>query len=186
MGFSKLVQVMIKNAGFLPIAFIVIIFAACSPKPHREAYWLDKTIEKINDSMFAKERQWSKLMAYAVSSGNYSQLKPVRKELAAQIETGLKKVNELQDIDGSDTYKACELELLKNEKKMVASDFTPFEKLNVNTAMGKVSKLIDKIKEDGVLEKQLADKMQDLKGNFEERIGFKFVKQKQADTTNNN
>ena len=159
------------------LLLIVALFGvfSCKTKSHRDALRLNNKICQINDTLFCKQTQWSKLMAYAVSSGDYTKLKPARKQLDSFLDTSMVAVSNLKDVAGSENYRFAETELLNFDKKMLKDDFIPFEKFKINTPMTKISIYIQKIKEDRQTEQTFITKLKELQNAYQEKNGCKFV-----------
>ena len=154
---------------------LIVVMAACVHKDtHSAARELDRNVSAINDSMFVLEKQWSKTMAYAISSGNYSKLKPSRTKFEIFLKYASQTVSALQDTDGSQAYKAAELELISCESDNAKKTFPAFEKLRVNTPMIEVTTCLDNLKYASNIEKNKIDLMKTARSAYQEKNGFLF------------
>ncbi len=170
------------------IPIFALLCVGCSePNPHAAARTLDEVVTTVNDSLFRVQKQWSKAMAYAVSSGNYSRLKPARLRFERCLDHAARTIKPLENVAGSDEMLTSEMELLTIEKKTVLPAFQPFEKLRVNTPMIEVTLCLDRLKEAGVIEKNALSKFKASQARYEERNGFLFseraLKKIKGDTT---
>ena len=104
---------------------------------------------------------------------NFAELEPERKKLQNYIDTNLNILNAMQDVAGSESYRAAVIHFFEVEKKLVAETFAPFEKLNKKSSKEETDKLWNRLS--GEATKQEADcfsKIKDLQKEYAERNDF--------------
>ena len=159
------------------VYFIVIaVLAGCVPSAeHVRAKRLFYTIRRVNDSVFSREAEWSKLMAYAVSTGNYADLRPARIAMENTLDSGFDRISKLPDGGGSETFHQAELALLRLQKEIIREHMMQFEKLHYNTPMTTVSESVAQLKAIAAREKILTDKLEEARDSFAEENALKFA-----------
>ncbi len=164
-----------KHIG--PLLVLVLLFGlvSCKSKAHREARLLSRTLDTANDTLFNAEQQWSKQMAYAVSSGDYTKIKPFRTRLHNLIDAAIASTGGLAPLAGAEDLLAAEKTLLSLEKKISEQDMPVFETFRLNTPMGKVSAAVEKLNKDGKDEQAAVALLKKLRDDFAAKNGFKFA-----------
>jgi hypothetical protein len=167
-----------KHMGPLLVVLLLFGLYACKSKTHRQARALSRLMDSANDTLFDAEQQWSKQMAYAVSSGDYSKIKPFRTRLHGNIDAAAATADSLASAAGAvgavDLLDA-EKNLLLLERKICEQDMPVFETFRFNTPMAKVSAAVEKLNKDGKDEQAALAQLNKLRDDFAAKNGFKFA-----------
>jgi hypothetical protein len=169
---------MARLGVFLTVLGLMLLSGSCGHRNgHQAARNTDRRFCAINEGKTEAQHKWDKELAYAISSGNYTSLRQARMNYAQTIADAIREVNEIPDTLDVQYLKAAELALLEFEKMNISQSLQPFEKMKANTPMKELSVLVDKLRQSGMQEKLLTEKVNVARDKFCERNEIHFSTQ---------
>ena len=159
------------------VVFVLLPAAACvHHSATKDARLVDETISGVNHRVLAKEKDWGKVMAYAVSTGNYAPLHPARIALEELLDSAIIVVTGVGDSVSTVSLRHQELDFLQFQLRNTAMVLAPFEKLRANTPMPKVTECMDRIKEASKKEKLMLGHLRAAQDSFCEKNHIRFAR----------
>lgn len=137
---------------------------------------LDNEIATINDSLLWYGAQWGDELKIAVNTLEFSGLRPIRVEMQAFIEQKIERVQQLENIGGSEELIKTELEFLETEREIARIKLSAFEKYNDSVSMDELSNTYAAMQMSAMKEEELLKKIHQLREQYEEQNGIpKFI-----------
>lgn len=137
---------------------------------------LDNEIATINDSLLWYGAQWGDELKIAVNTLEFSGLRPIRVEMQAFIEQKIERVQQLENIGGSEELIKTELEFLETEREIARTKLSAFEKYNDSVSMDELSNTYAAMQMSAMKEEELLKKIHQLREQYEEQNGIpKFI-----------
>ena len=133
---------------------------------------LSEKLDAISTEMFQKTEAWTDAFPKALNTGQYAQLKPHRENLQQFIETNIKYVTSLKEVNNSKPLQEAFIAFLTYEKKVVEESFTPFEGLKADTSVDELKKLVAKMSTMAEKEPVLLAKLSEAKAKYALENGF--------------
>jgi hypothetical protein len=115
---------------------ILFLAASCGSKSPKE---FNAGINTINDSIKLKGEAWGAAFTSAMTTLNFSGLKPIREDIERYVDKSIEKVNGMKS-SGGEELKEAELDYLRYEKQTVHEVFAPFENFTSATTYGDLEK----------------------------------------------
>jgi hypothetical protein len=85
--------------------------------------------------------KWADTLQADKKTGNYNELIPMRESLEKFIDKKTLEIKGMDDVAGSETFRASILDFLKYEKQLLEIGFIPFEKLTKNSSEAEIEKV---------------------------------------------
>jgi len=155
-------------------AFLVLALSftpAFAQKPST-ALEMNNYFTSMIDSLYHKGYNWGATFSEDDSSGNYSNLVPLRKDLESTCDRFAKELATAKDIGGSTDFKNAMIEFMHFEKNLITNCFKPFEDLSPSSTLEQKTKLQTKLQTDSKEEDQKLDKIRKIQKIYADKNGF--------------
>jgi hypothetical protein len=157
---------MLKRYVFFLFLILFAINPAIRAQQPADAYDMDLLLTSSMDSLSEMGNEWGTVFAEVSTTYEYEKLKPVRERLVNLLDQRIGMISGIEDLDGSEEYRASVIEFLSYERKMVMEAFVPFELLTETSTQEEITALISKINEMVEKEKELMDKVSGLQEDY--------------------
>jgi hypothetical protein len=116
-----------KYFGFLAVV-VAVTLVSCGDKT-KDILSLNDELTTINDSLFYKGQIWGEEFKIGFNSGDYTPLQAARVDVQGYIERSIVRVQQLEDVGGSEEFRKTELAYLQFEKDSIMPKMIAFENL---------------------------------------------------------
>lgn len=155
---------------------MMVLSISCNFNKKEDCMKLDNEIATINDSLLWYGAQWGDELKIAVNTLEFSGLRPIRVEMQAFIEQKIERVQQLENIGGSEELIKTELEFLETEREIARTKLSAFEKYNDSVSMDELSNTYAAMQMSAMKEEELLKKIHQLREQYEEQNGIpKFI-----------
>lgn len=160
---------MLKRPVILAGILLMLLSVSCNFNKKEECVKLDNEIAAINDSLLWYGSKWGDELEISVNTLEFSGLKPIREEMEAYVERKIERVENMENVGGSEKLVETELKFLKIEKEIVQTKLTAFEQFTDSVTMEELSNTYADMQMSGMKEEELLKEIHRLREEYEEK-----------------
>ena len=161
--------------GFL-FVFSNTLRAQTTPTPPSTPVEMNNYYAGIIADMYAKGTAWGEKYGLILNSKEFSQLKPLDKDMLDYIKMKSAELKTMKDIGGSKDFNDAMISFMEFEKQLVESAFLPFEKLSPSSSPDEISAANTNLSELAKEEDAKLDKIRVVQAAYAKKNNFDIEK----------